>query len=80
MGTVAPLMQEVARGLKNPHAITPQDLYDKSLGDRTKYIGASSATGCLRKAYLSVKEIVDYSPEQMFVFERGHQLEESATC
>lgn len=73
---VAPLMQEVARGLKNPKAVIPRDLYDKSLGDRSKYIGASSATGCLRKAYLSVKEIVDHSAEQMFVFERGHQLEE----
>lgn len=73
---VAPLMQEVARGLKNPHAKIPQDLYDKSLGDRSKYIGASSATGCLRKAYLDVKEITEHSDEQMFVFERGHQLEE----
>lgn len=73
---VAPLMQVVAKGLKNPEAKIPQDLFDKSLGDRSTYIGASAATGCLRKAYLDVKEIADHSDEQMFVFERGHQLEE----
>lgn len=73
---IAPLMQVVAKGLKNPQAKIPQDLTDKSLGDRSTYIGASAATGCMRKAYLDVKEVVEHSPEQMFVFERGHQLEE----
>jgi len=73
---IAPLMQVVADGLKNPQAKIPQDLTNKSLGDRSTYVGASSATGCLRKAYLDVKEIVEHSSKQMFVFERGHQLEE----
>jgi CRISPR-associated exonuclease Cas4 len=73
---IAPLMQVVAKGLRNPKAKTPKDLFDKSLGDRSSYIGASSATGCMRKAYLDVKEITEHSDKQIFVFERGHQLEE----
>lgn len=30
--------------------------YSVSLGDRTKYVGASDISGCPRKAYLSKKE------------------------
>ncbi|MCK9553270.1 Dna2/Cas4 domain-containing protein [Aquamicrobium sp.] len=69
-------MQVVAEGLKNPSAKVPESNRDKSLGDRSTYIGASSATGCLRKAYIDVMEITDIDHQQVFVFERGHQLED----
>jgi CRISPR-associated exonuclease Cas4 len=70
-------MQHIAWGLKNALAQIPK-IAVHHLGDRTKYVGASAATGCLRKSYLDVKDIKakEHSPEQMFVFERGHQLEE----
>jgi len=74
--SIAPLMKVVAKGLRNPKAHIPRDLFDKSLGDRSTYIGASAATGCMRKAYLDIKEVVEHDDKQMFVFERGHQLEE----
>jgi len=46
-----------------------------SLGDRSKYIGASDIAGCPRKAYLSKKQKVDHSFEQLLTFQRGHQFE-----
>lgn len=47
----------------------------ESLGDRTKYIGASDIGSCLRKAYLSKKHIVEYDIPQYIVFQRGHIAE-----
>ncbi len=74
---VSRIMIEVAKGLLNPDAHVPFSKRDKSLGDRSKYIGASSAVGCLYKSYMDVKHPVEtISPKQVFVFERGHQLEE----
>lgn len=72
---VSVFMQHIAWGLSNPQASIPSILI-QDLGDRSKYIGASAATGCLRKAYLDVTEVKSFSSKQMFVFERGHQLEE----
>lgn len=72
---VSLFMQHIAYGLSNANAQIPMIL-SHQLGDRSKYIGASAATGCLRKAYLDVKEVKKHSTKQMFVFERGHQLEE----
>ncbi|MFA6195266.1 MAG: hypothetical protein WC656_01325 [Sulfurimonas sp.] len=46
-----------------------------SLGDRSKYIGASDIGSCLRKGYLSKTREVEYSMEQHIVFERGHLTE-----
>jgi len=46
-----------------------------SLGDRSKYIGASDIGSCLRKAYLSKKQKVEYDIAQHIVFERGHLAE-----
>lgn len=75
--SVCLFMQHVGWGLKNALAQIPK-IAIHDLGDRSKYVGASAATGCLRKSYLDVKDIKakEYDPEQMFVFERGHQLEE----
>jgi CRISPR-associated exonuclease Cas4 len=73
---VCEFMQEVSKGLVNPSACVPPSTKDKSLGDRSTYIGASSATGCLHKAYRDVFEKPDIDAKQIFVFERGHQLEE----
>lgn len=73
---VSKFMSLIAEGLKNPKAQVPYSTKDKSLGDRSTYIGASSATGCLYKAYLDVMEINTIDAKQVFVFERGHQLEE----
>ncbi len=47
----------------------------KNLGDRSKYIGASDVSSCLRKAYLSKKQKVDYSIDQLLTFQRGHAFE-----
>lgn len=48
-----------------------------SLGDRSKYIGASDiGSSCLRKAYLSKQQKVEHSIAQHIVFERGHIAEE----
>lgn len=47
----------------------------KSLGDRTKYIGASDIGSCLRKAYLSKKHVVEHDIAQYIVFQRGHLSE-----
>lgn len=47
-----------------------------SLGDRSKYIGASDISGCLRKAYLGKVEKVEYTIEQLIIFERGHLAED----
>lgn len=73
---VSMFMQEVARGLCIPGAHVPVSNKDKSLGDRSTYIGASAATGCLYKAYMDVSEKPAVDSKQIFVFERGHQLEE----
>ena len=48
----------------------------KSLGDRSKYIGASDIGSCLRKAYLSKKNIVEHDIAQYIVFQRGHIAEQ----
>jgi len=48
---------------------------EESLGDRTKYIGASDVSGCLRKSYLSKVMKTETSIEQALTFERGHQYE-----
>lgn len=73
---VSKFMAQVAHGLCIPGAHVPPSKKDKSLGDRTTYIGASSATGCLYKAYMDVTEKDAIDSKQVFVFERGHQLEE----
>ncbi|WP_294963412.1 hypothetical protein [Sulfurimonas sp.] len=46
-----------------------------SLGDRSKYIGASDIGGCLRKAYLSKLKHEKHDIQQLIVFERGHVAE-----
>lgn len=46
-----------------------------SLGDRSKYIGASDIGSCLRKGYLSKKYKVEHDIAQHIVFERGHIAE-----
>lgn len=73
---VCKFMSLVAEGLCMPGAHAPFSEKDKSLGDRSTYIGASSATGCLYKAYMDVVEKPAVDSKQVFVFERGHQLEE----
>jgi CRISPR-associated exonuclease Cas4 len=73
---VSAFMQKVAEGLCMPGAHVPPSTKDKTLGDRSKYVGASSATGCLYKAYRDVIEKASVDSKQIFVFERGHQLEE----
>lgn len=47
----------------------------KSLGDRSKYIGASDIGSCLRKSYLSKIQKVEHDIAQHIVFERGHIAE-----
>ena len=47
----------------------------KTLGDRSKYIGASDIGSCLRKAYLSKTINEEHSIEQLIIFERGHIAE-----
>lgn len=49
-----------------------------SLGDRSKYIGASDISSCLRKAYLSKTQDVVHPMKQLIVFERGHLVEDMA--
>jgi CRISPR-associated exonuclease Cas4 len=74
---VSPFMAQVAKGLKAPGAHVPHCTKDKSLGDRSTYVGASSANGCLYKAYQDAMDKPDrIDSKQIFVFERGHQLEE----
>ena len=51
----------------------------ETLGDRSKYIGASDIAGCLRKSFLSKKEKVEHSIAKHIIFQRGH-LTERATC
>lgn len=46
-----------------------------SLGDRSKYIGASDIGSCLRKGYLSKIQKVEHDIAQHIVFERGHIAE-----
>jgi CRISPR-associated exonuclease Cas4 len=46
-----------------------------SLGDRSKYIGASDIGSCLRKAYLSKTQNEVHSIKQQIIFERGHLTE-----
>jgi len=46
-----------------------------SLGDRSKYIGASDIGSCLRKGYLSKVQKVEHDIAQHIVFERGHIAE-----
>ncbi len=73
---VCNFMNLIAKGLQNPKARVPFDARSKLLGDRSTYIGASAATGCLYKAYMDVFEKKPINSKQVFVFERGHQLEE----
>lgn len=73
---VCKFMALVSEGLCIPGAHVPLSKKDKSLGDRSTYIGASSATGCLYKAYMDAIEKPAVDSKQIFVFERGHQLEE----
>ncbi len=47
-----------------------------SLGDRSKYIGASDIGSCLRKAYLGKVQHVEHDIAQHIVFQRGHIAEE----
>ena len=47
-----------------------------SLGDRSKYIGASDISGCLRNSFISKKEKVKHSIEKLIVFQRGHLTEQ----
>jgi len=47
-----------------------------SLGDRSKYIGASDIGSCLRKSFLSKINKVTYDIEQQIVFQRGHIAEQ----
>ncbi|WP_418180557.1 PD-(D/E)XK nuclease family protein [Aliarcobacter lanthieri] len=48
---------------------------EKSLGDRSKYIGASDISGCLRSSYLSKVAKKEDDISQLLTFERGHQFE-----
>lgn len=73
---VCKFMQEVAKGVCMPNAHAPLSTKDKSLGDRSTYVGASSATGCLYKAYMEIFDKPAVDSKQIFVFERGHQLED----
>lgn len=68
------IMEVVAKGLQNKKAVCPTSA-PQDLGDRSKYIGASAATGCLRKSYLDVVSPKEITTQQAFIFERGHQLE-----
>ena len=46
-----------------------------SLGDRSKYIGASDIGGCLRASYLNKIEPKEIDTKQNLVFLRGHLAE-----
>ena len=48
----------------------------ETLGDRSKYIGASDIAGCLRKSFLSKKEKVEHSISKHIIFQRGHLTEQ----
>jgi CRISPR-associated exonuclease Cas4 len=48
----------------------------ESLGDRSKYIGASDVGGCPFKAIKEKLEKPEYSIEKQIVFQRGHIAEE----
>lgn len=48
---------------------------EKSLGDRSRYIGASDISGCLRSSYLSKVAKREDDIKQLLTFERGHQFE-----
>jgi len=48
---------------------------DKSLGDRSTYVGASDIGGCLRKAYLDKVNPQEKDPETLAVLLRGHLAE-----
>jgi CRISPR-associated exonuclease Cas4 len=48
----------------------------ETLGDRSKYIGASDIAGCLRKSFLSKKEKVEHSIAKHIIFQRGHLTEQ----
>jgi len=47
-----------------------------TLGDRSKYIGASDISGCLRKAFLTKQQDPKYDISQHIVFQRGHIAEQ----
>lgn len=47
-----------------------------SLGDRSKYIGASDVGSCLLKAYLGKTQHVEHDIAQHIVFQRGHLSED----
>lgn len=51
------------------------EVTQSTLGDRSKYIGASDCSSCLRKSYLGKIHKVDYDFDQHIVFERGHLTE-----
>lgn len=48
---------------------------ENSLGDRSRYIGASDISGCLRSSYLSKVAKKEDDISQLLTFERGHQFE-----
>ncbi len=48
---------------------------ENSLGDRSRYIGASDISGCLRSSYLSKVAKREDDIKQLLTFERGHQFE-----
>ena len=48
---------------------------ENSLGDRSRYVGASDISGCLRSSYLSKVAKKEDDISQLLTFERGHQFE-----
>ena len=47
----------------------------KNLGDRSKYIGASDISGCLRASYFNKTNPAELPIEKLIIFERGHNTE-----
>lgn len=70
--TTTPLLKAIEVGLQK---FTKQDTQN-TLGDRSKYIGASDIGTCLKKAYLSKLNPVENDLKQMIIFQRGHLFEE----
>ncbi|EOX8372669.1 PD-(D/E)XK nuclease family protein [Campylobacter coli] len=48
---------------------------EKSLGDRSKYVGSSDIGGCLRKAYLDKTTSYEHDLATLIRFQRGHVAE-----
>ncbi len=47
----------------------------ENLGDRSKYIGASDISGCLRASYFNKTNPAELPIEKLIIFERGHNTE-----